>query len=629
MAETEQTRDFDGLEGDASASISTGVGPGTLIGRYKLLEEIGEGGFGTVYLAQQLEPVKRRVALKVIKLGMDTRQVIARFEAERQALALMDHPHIARVLDAGATDSGRPYFVMELVRGEPVTEYADRKRLSPLKRLELFLQICHAVQHAHQKGIIHRDIKPSNVLVTSADNHPHVKVIDFGIAKATNSELTEKTLHTEFHQLVGTPVYMSPEQAERAGVDVDTRTDIYSLGVMLYEMLTGTTPFDLQRMRTASWNELQRIICDEDPPTMSARISGMGNQSTVVARNRDCEPKRLKSMLRGDLDWIVMKGMEKDRSRRYGTAAEFAEDIARYIRDDPVGATPPTSSYRFRKFARRNRIPLTIAGVLVSSLLVGLMLTTYFMFWALSERDKAQEANQRAALFSSLAGTTFLNPNDVVASSKQWGDQILALQKQRPLEDAERIRQECQYATWLLTQATNYKRPDLLASCVVDLEELQKRAKRALGPRDPHFLSLINGRVQAAILLEQRTPKELASLFQDVVASVRDSSGEQDSAYTNMVVERAIAAMLANAGTRLPPAEALAVVAEAIGKMGLSLDPKSLSKDPQVRAVVDRVNNWTSNPGEVARQIQQIKEWFQNTNAKPDAKKARPSPGKD
>ncbi len=340
-------------------------------------------------MAQQLEPVKRRVAIKIIKLGMDTKQVVARFEAERQALAMMSHPNIARVLDGGATKSGRPYFVMELVRGDPITVYCDTHRLSTAERLRLFLQVCAAVKHAHQKGIIHRDIKPTNVLITVADDKPLAKVIDFGIAKATNSELTEKTLFTEFRQLIGTPEYMSPEQAERSGVDVDTRTDIYSLGVLLYEMLTGTTPFDSQRLRSAAWGSLQEIIRDEEPPVPSTRVSTLKDQLQTVARDRKVEARQLSAQLRGELDWIVMKAMEKDRTRRYSTALELTQDIERYLADEPVAAGPPSAIYRWRKFAHRYRGWLSAAAIILLLLLVGIFSTTSTMLWALNERDKA------------------------------------------------------------------------------------------------------------------------------------------------------------------------------------------------------------------------------------------------
>src|SRR3989475_5751467 len=287
--------------------------PGTVIGPYKLLEQIGEGGFGVVFMAEQTHPVRRKVALKVLKPGMDTRQVVARFEAERQALALMDHPNIAHVFDGGETETGRPYFVMELVRGIPITDFCDQNHLTPRQRLELVLSTCHAVQHAHHKGIIHRDLKPTNVLVTLHDGTPVPRVIDFGIAKATGQQLTDKTLFTNFSQMVGTPLYMSPEQAEMSGLDMDTRTDIYSLGVLLYELLTGTTPFDKERLRTAAYDEIRRIIREEEPAKPSTRMSTLGQVVVTVSANRMSDPKRLRQLLRGELDCIVMKALEKDR----------------------------------------------------------------------------------------------------------------------------------------------------------------------------------------------------------------------------------------------------------------------------------------------------------------------------
>jgi len=296
--------------------------PGIVIGQYKLLEQIGVGGMGVVYMADQQAPIRRRVALKIIKPGMDTHHVIARFEAERQALAMMDHPNIARVLDAGTTEAGRPYFVMELVRGMPITEYCDKARLSPRQRLELFIDVCQAVQHAHQKGIIHRDLKPSNVMVTMNDGLSVPKVIDFGLAKATNQQLTEKTLFTNFALMIGTPLYMSPEQAEMTGLDVDTRSDIYSLGVLLYELLTGTTPFDENLIHAATYDEIRRIIREEEPPRPSMRISTFGETRMAIAAHRQVDVDRLRQLVRGDLDWIVMKALEKDRTRRYETANE-------------------------------------------------------------------------------------------------------------------------------------------------------------------------------------------------------------------------------------------------------------------------------------------------------------------
>ena len=378
---------------------------GTKVGSYKLLQRLGEGGCGVVYMAEQEKPVRRRVAVKVIKLGMDTKNVIARFEAERQALALMDHPNIARVLDAGATETGRPYFVMELVRGVKITEYCDQNNLDTRQRLGLFIQVCHALQHAHQKGIIHRDIKPSNILVTHHDGVPVPKVIDFGIAKAIEGKLTEQTLFTAYEQLVGTPAYMSPEQAEYSGLDIDTRSDIYSLGVLLYELLTGKTPFDGKELVKSGLDEMRRTLRETEPQRPSNILTTLnGTELRATAEHRHAEAPKLISLLKGDLDWIVMKALEKDRTRRYETANGLLRDVERYLDNEPVVARPPSRLYRLQKLVRRNQVVFAAGGIVAITLIAGFGMSTWMFFrenearhQQASLRVKAEQSEQREA----------------------------------------------------------------------------------------------------------------------------------------------------------------------------------------------------------------------------------------
>ena len=345
---------------------------------------------GVVYMAEQTEPVERRIALKIIKPGMDSRHVTARFEAERQALALMEHPNIAKVLDAGTTRDGRPYFAMELVRGVPITEYCDAKKLTPRERMELFLPVCHAVQHAHLKGVIHRDLKPSNVLIAAYDGKPVPKVIDFGVAKATGSKLTDKTMFTEFGAVIGTLEYMSPEQAELNQLDVDTRSDVYSLGVLLYELLTGTTPLDRERFQQTAIQEVLRVIREEEPPRPSTRVSTISDLPKVAV-NRSVDTEHLGRFIRGELDWIVMKTLEKDRARRYESASALAADLERFISGDAVEACPPSAWYRFRKLARRNQVALVTTAIVAASLVVGTGVSLWQMTLARQAETQAQE----------------------------------------------------------------------------------------------------------------------------------------------------------------------------------------------------------------------------------------------
>jgi non-specific serine/threonine protein kinase/serine/threonine-protein kinase len=444
--------------------------PGAVIGPYQLLEQIGEGGFGVVFLAEQSAPVRRRVALKVIKAGMDTRQVIARFEAERQALALMDHAGIAKIYDAGATENGRPYFVMELVQGVPITDYCDQTNLNTRERLELIVTVCHAVQHAHQKGVIHRDLKPTNVLVALQDGKAAPKIIDFGVAKALNQRLTEQTLATGFAQMIGTPLYMSPEQAELSPLGADTRSDVYSLGVLLYELLTGATPFDKERLHAAGYDELRRILREEEPPRPSARLSTLkADLATTVAEQRRTEPHRLAQQVRGELDWIVMKCLEKDRNRRYETANALADDVVHYLHDEPVTAAAPSRMYRAGKFIRRNKWPV----VGVSAVLIGLVAGMFGMAIGL-----VSQARQRAEAQLNLA---------------------IALQSQRKYDEAE----------------------DLFR------EGLQSGSSAAADDRQRQARTLLR---LAEVVYERGRPEESERLYRDALAVFRTSFPPGDPA---------------------------------------------------------------------------------------------------
>jgi len=419
---------------------------GKQIGPYKLLQKIGEGGCGLVYMAEQEKPVRRRVALKVIKLGMDTKNVIARFAAERQALALMDHPNIASVLDAGATELGRPFFVMELVRGVKITEFCDQNHLDVRQRLEVFIHVCSAIQHAHQKGVIHRDIKPSNVLVTSHDGVPVPKVIDFGIAKATEGRLADNTLFTAYDQFIGTPAYMSPEQAEMSGLDVDTRSDIYSLGVLLYELLTGKTPFESKELLASGLDALRHTLREKEPQMPSTLLTSLRqDESSTTAKCRRTDSRKLISVLQGDLDWIVMKALEKDRTRRYQTANGLALDIQRYLDNEPIFARPPSRLYRLQKLVRRNKIVFAAIGVTSAALIFGLGTSMWMMIKEREARQRAVAAEQaefrlrqEAENREKITQAAFLISQEKMAEADRMVDKVSNLQPSLEAEDVLR-----------------------------------------------------------------------------------------------------------------------------------------------------------------------------------------------
>jgi serine/threonine protein kinase/tetratricopeptide (TPR) repeat protein len=462
-----------------------------MIGPYHLLEKVGEGGMGEVWVAEQQKPIRRRVALKLIKTGMDTRQVIARFETERQALAMMDHPAIAKVFDAGETDDGRPYFVMEYVQGIPITAHCDRNRLTTQERLDIFRHICDGVQHAHQKAIIHRDLKPSNILVAIQDGVAMPKIIDFGVAKATARSLTERTMYTELGMMVGTPEYMSPEQAEMSGQNVDTRTDVYSLGAILYELLVGALPFDPKELRRAGYDEIRRKIREEDPPRPSTRLSAMGDASTTHAANRRTERPALIRQIRGDLDWITMKALEKDRTRRYGSPSDLAADIERYLHYQPIVARPPSTVYKAKKFVRRHRVGVGLASAIALILVAFSVVTALQARRIARERDRAnQEAEASRQVSDFLTGLFKIsNPGEAL------GNKITAreiLDKGADSITGELQAQPVVQGKLMHTMGTVYKSLGLYDPAQALLEKALDTRTKALGPDHPDVASTLS-----------------------------------------------------------------------------------------------------------------------------------------
>ncbi len=512
---------------DTTDTILPEAHTGQTIGNYRILQQVGEGGMGEVYEAEQERPVRRRVALKIVKRGMDTRQVVARFESERQALALMDHPSIARVLDAGATERGRPFFVMEFVRGEPITTYCDKYRLRTRDRLRLFVQVCDGVQHAHQKGIIHRDIKPSNVLVQIEGDRPVPKIIDFGVAKATQHGLGDHSAHTQIGQLVGTPEYMSPEQAELTAQDIDTRADVYSLGALLYELLVGALPFDPAELRRAGFDEFRRKIREVEPPRPSLRLTTLGVAATPAAKNRGTEPAALAKRLKGDLDWITLKALEKDRTRRYGSPAELAADIVRHLENQPVAARPPSGAYRAGKFVRRHRVGVASAAALA------LLLVAFAAAMALQARRIAVQydrANQEAAAANRVTQvlTELFDLSDPGAA---LGNNITArelLDIGLPKARSTLAGQPRELASALVVIGENYRRLGLYDRALPLLEEALALRRGTLGEDDPATLAA--GAALAKLLREQGRYEDAESLYLRILEQQRRVLGADDPA---------------------------------------------------------------------------------------------------
>jgi serine/threonine protein kinase/tetratricopeptide (TPR) repeat protein len=499
--------------------------PPPVIGRYKLLEKIGEGGFGEVWMAEQREPVKRRVAVKILKLGMDTKQVVGRFEAERQALALMDHPNIAHVLDAGATDTGRPYFVLDLVRGVRITDYCDQHNLSTNDRLELFISVCQAIQHAHHKGIIHRDIKPSNILVTLHDGVPVPKVIDFGIAKATQQELTDKTLFTQFQQFLGTPAYVSPEQAGMSGLDIDTRSDIYSLGVLLYELLVGRTPFETRELMQGGLDALRKMIREREPMRPSTKLNTLNaEEQTTTAQRRQTDAPKLVHLLRGDLDWIVMKCLEKDRTRRYDTANGLVMDLKRHLAHEPVEARPPGKLYRAEKFVRRHRVGVAMSVSVVTVLVAGLVLTLVSFAEARRERDAKETEAARAKAVSELLLSMLDSANPDAAKGVDYTVRELLDTFSANLGDQLKDQPEVAMSVHA-TIGKAYRRLRIAAEATLHLDAAVKLAKERYGPEDPRYADMLVERAHPDLASAEAHAREALAIYHKHPARPEDMIG--------------------------------------------------------------------------------------------------------
>jgi serine/threonine protein kinase len=602
------------MEDDETVDFSAGAAPGaspldstppdetlgSTIGRYKLLEMIGEGGFGSVYVAEQKEPVKRRVALKVIKLGMDTRQVVARFEAERQALAMMDHANIAKVLDAGSTETGRPFFVMEMVRGVRITEYCDQNKLSLHKRLELFIQVCHAIEHAHQKGIIHRDIKPSNILVSEG---AVPKVIDFGIAKATSGKLTDKTVYTQSDQFVGTPAYMSPEQVEMGGLDVDTRSDIYSLGVLLYELLTAETPFESKNLLERGFDEMRRIIREIEPQLPSLRLRSKHDTSqTGMGTPHGTDAPKVINLMRGDLDWVVMKCLEKDRNRRYDTAGLLAEDVQRFLDNEPVSARPPSHVYRFQKLILRNRLAFAAASGIWVALVIALSLTSYYMLKEKAQRDLARietEAAERDRRTADKARDQANKSRDEADKARQQAE-IALQQSEQDKAKAIAARKEADTAT-AAAQKSETEAKAALKRATEEQQKAQTADEHAQASQSVAAIAeqhAVEAKAEAKAEAEKRIVAQadaaaaLAGVRQESEASVQKA---QTAAAAALAESAQLRAGISNAIAGLdsaPPAAA--------AKLAGALLTPAIENDPWATPLLRRRADWRARTGDWA-----------------------------